>query len=104
MKKLSYANIIDRNASIEKMILNTPRLDNPDEQYQNSICCEAKKSASVVSLRESRGSGITDFRRISLPSKLKKSDNSVLARATTSKSLAKSMDGPAPLTRLNTTD
>ena len=49
MKKLGYVDIIEPDFPITNLILNAKRLDNPEEQYQHSLSCEARqKSLSVA--------------------------------------------------------
>ena len=71
MKKLGYEGIIEPDLVIEKLILHTPRIDDSEQQYQQSLICEPRKrvqgAAAAVKLREQKENG----RRTSLPSKLK---------------------------------
>ena len=43
MKQLGYREIIEPDDSIRKLILSTPRITSSEEQYQQSLLCEARK-------------------------------------------------------------
>ena len=67
MKKLGYEGIIEPDLTIEKLILNTARIDNSEEQYQQSLICEPRQRRSDAIDKTKSNEG----RRVSLPSKLK---------------------------------